>query len=164
RLRQQRRGAFVAGHEVRRDEVERLYRPTDRPHELRKEQHVGSRGRVERLRRIVVHKLGEGPFQRQLAAEQVAHEWRSAHGLEVVDGLPIGTRRSEPGLETGCAIRSRRTEQGGGRIGGRTVPVEVELFRYLAYRRSHDDHVEIGEEDSLTRAEVLVADVASANN
>ena len=97
------------GHEVRRDEVERLLRPAHRSHQLREEQHVGALGRCRaswpgrRTRpRAVVHSSASLPV------EQLAHQRRRAHRLEIGDRFRVGARRREPGLEIGGAVRRRR--------------------------------------------------------
>ena len=57
-----------------------------------------------------------------------------------------------------------RAHEGAGRIGGRTVPVEIELLRHLADGRADGERVEIEEADALAGTEILVGDVAAADH
>ena len=164
RQRRQRLGALLARNEVRRDQVECRLRPADRLYQRREKEDIGTGLRVEGLGGIVVHDRRRRPLERQAPVEDVAHHRRAAHCLQIGDRFRVGARGGEACLQRLRRLRPCHADEARRRIGGRAVPVQVELPRHLAHRRAHRRHVKVGEDHLAAHAEVFATDVAPADH
>ena len=155
-----RRGPALAGHEVRRDEVERRRRPPDRLEHRGKQEHVPLAAWSESLGGVVVEQQRGGPDQRHFPGGQFMRERRRAGGLDIGRRGRVGEYPLEPRPQCRRVFRPGRSDQARGRVGGGTVPVEIELAGDIVRRLSDGHHVDVPEPGALPRGEVFVADVA----
>ena len=147
RERGQRRGAFLGRHEIRRHQVELALGLAERGLEERQHVQLPALGRVQDLRRIVLHHARRRPFEREAAGEELRGQRRRAHRLEVARRLRGRVQLLPGGAHARRAVRVGRGHEARRRVGGGAVPVRVEPGRHLAHHGADGDDVEVGERD-----------------
>ena len=117
------------------------------------------------LRRIVADQLRASPTR--AAARRRAARARacvSRRASQVGARCRIGAHLLERSPRASAAAPAGRGPAMARRVRRGAVPVPVELRRDIAHDRADRDDVEVREPDPLARAEVLVADVAAADD
>ena len=105
------------------------------------------------------------PHDARIAVQQAGERIAGAQRLHLVAVAHLGEMRGELRLHR-LELRAgrKRAEQRAHRHGQRAVPVFVEALRQVARDRPHREHVVVAELQLVARIEILVADVAPADD
>ena len=161
--RSQLRNTCRGRHEVRRHDVQA------RPRQPEPCVHLGHDRRTRhgiavQLRRRVADEMHRRPFPGATIVERSPPRQPGTHASFERHREPAALDALEQGREREAAGFVRRGQHAVDRISRRARPVTIEIGRDLLDHRADHGDVEVREQSLLGRAEVLVADVATAQD
>ena len=156
--------ALAQRHEVGREQDEVLHDPgAEGRLDLREQRRIG-RHLAQSLGRMVDDQVRPHPLQIEVSGQQIPDERRVPRGGDVALRRLLlhhfgAQRRQPPEFGLGRGGQERRD-----RITRFTRPVLVEGLRHLADHGTRGKHVQVDELEALVGREILVADVAAADD
>ncbi|RZM19943.1 MAG: hypothetical protein EOP67_56155, partial [Sphingomonas sp.] len=159
----ERRRARIGRYEIGRHDLEPpLGRAERLPQRLR--QRLVLVGGPQRLLRRIADQDRARPDEVERAARHRRDDRPLRDRREVVDRVARPFRRTCLCSEVVQTADLRRGQDEGRRVGGRGVPIGIEGTRRSRHHRPHAQHIQVGEIVGVAGAEILVADVAPADD
>ncbi|MNI43361.1 hypothetical protein D3C73_976870 [compost metagenome] len=127
-------------------------------------QHGLARRGAQGLARVIADHAGVGPFQVQLALQQLLDERQPLQGFGIRGGLGRPLDLAGLFLQRVQLAGQGGLEQAVHRVGGIAGPVAVEVPRYIIDRRADRQHIQVGEQHAAACPKVLIADIAATDD